>query len=147
MWCGAGDAGVLESGDLLSAQPNRSFNRFQQRFFTGPGVKPARVLREGDELEGFQVLETPGHAPGHLAFWRAADRVLIAGDVVTNEHVWTGLPGLREPPPIFTPDPVENRRSARRLGELAPAIVFFDHGKPLRDGEKFAAFSEGLTDA
>ena len=144
VWCGAGDAGVLASGDLLRAQPNRAFNRFQQRFFTGPGVKPARLLSEGDEVEGFEVLETPGHAPGHLAFWRAADRVLIVGDVVTNENVWTGLPGLREPPPIFTPDPVENRRSAQRLAQLEPATVCFDHGGPLRDGNKFTDFITGL---
>jgi hydroxyacylglutathione hydrolase len=143
-WCGAGDAGVLASGRIVEAQPDRLFNRFQQRFFAGPGVPVGRVLREGDELAGFEVLEVPGHSPGHLAFWRASDRVLMLGDVVTNENVWLGLPGLHEPPPVFTPDPARNRDSARRLADLHPALILFAHGQPLSDGARFQRFVAGL---
>src|SRR4051812_18414101 len=69
-WCGAGDVAALESGDIAASQPDCWFNRFQQRFFAGPPVQVARVLREGDDVAGFEVLEVPGHSPGHLAFWR-----------------------------------------------------------------------------
>ncbi len=141
IWCGEADADTMESGDILSAQPKHWFNRFQSRFFTGPGHRVARRLREGDEVAGFEVLETPGHAPGHIALWRASDRVLILGDVVTNQSVWTGISGLREPPRIFTPDPELNRESARRLALLEPRVVCFDHGKPLRDGRRFRDFA------
>jgi glyoxylase-like metal-dependent hydrolase (beta-lactamase superfamily II) len=143
-WCGEGDAGVLASGRIVEAQPDRLFNRFQQRFFAGPGVPVGRVLREGDELAGFEVLEVPGHSPGHLAFWRASDRVLMLGDVVTNENVWLGLPGLHEPPPVFTPDPARNRDSARRLADLHPALILFAHGPPLSDGARFQRFVADL---
>jgi glyoxylase-like metal-dependent hydrolase (beta-lactamase superfamily II) len=143
-WCGEGDAEVLESGDIVSAQPAHWFNRFQQRAFTGPGVPVARRLREGDRVADFEVLETPGHAPGHVALWREEDRVLILGDVVTNQNVWTGLPGLRQPPRVFTPDPALNRASARRLAALAPRLVCFDHGKPLSRPDRFGAFVDGL---
>ncbi len=27
-----------------------------------------RALAEGDEVAGFRVLDTPGHAPGHVAY-------------------------------------------------------------------------------
>jgi glyoxylase-like metal-dependent hydrolase (beta-lactamase superfamily II) len=143
-WCGARDAEVLASGRIVDAQPDRLFNRFQQRFFAGPGVPVARLLREGDEMSGFEVFEVPGHSPGHLAFWRASDRVLMLGDVVTNENVWLGLPGLHEPPPVFTPDPALNRDSARRLASLEPAVVLFAHGPPLSDGARFQRFVAGL---
>lgn len=144
IWCGERDADRMEAGMPTADQPDRAFNRFQQRFFAGPGHTVERRLREGDAVAGFEVLEVPGHAPGHLAFWRERDKVLLIGDVVTNENVWIGLPGLREPPPIFTPDQAENRRSARRLAALRPELVCFSHGKPLRDPGAFVKFVSSL---
>jgi hydroxyacylglutathione hydrolase len=90
------------------------------------------------------VLEVPGHAPGHIALWRERDRVLFAGDVVTNQNVWIGITGLREPPPMFTPDPQRNRESARRLAALRPKLVLFSHGPPLRDPEQLVRFAGSL---
>ena len=144
IWCGERDAERMERGEPSADQPDRLFNRFQQRVFAGPGHPVERRLREGDSVADFEVLDVPGHAPGHVAFWRETDRVLVLGDVVTNENVWIGLPGLREPPPIFTPDPAENRRSARRLASLEPALVCFSHGKPLRDTQRFVDFAGSL---
>lgn len=144
VWCGEGDVQTMESGNVAAAQPKRWFNRFQQRVFAGPGHPVAKALREGDEVAGFQVLETPGHSPGHITLWRQDDRMLIIGDVVTNENVWTGMPGLREPPLIFTPDPARNRASARKLAELEPSLVCFGHGAPLRDPQKFVRFVQSL---
>jgi glyoxylase-like metal-dependent hydrolase (beta-lactamase superfamily II) len=144
IWCGEHDAIRMETGTPTADQPDRWFNRFQQRVFAGPGHPVDRRLREGDEVGGFTVLETPGHAPGHVAFWREQDRVLVLGDVVTNENVWIGLPGLREPPPIFTSNPSENRRSAHRLAALKPALICFSHGKPLHDTDAFLRFVQGL---
>ena len=146
IWCGERDAERMEQGRPTDDEPDGLFNRFQARFFAGPGHPVARCLREGDTVADFTVLETPGHAPGHIALWRERDRVLLVGDVVTNANVWTGLPGLREPPPIFTPDPVTNLRSARRLGELKPSLVCFSHGKPLRDGPQFQDYAASLPD-
>jgi glyoxylase-like metal-dependent hydrolase (beta-lactamase superfamily II) len=56
--------------------------------------------------------------------------------------VLTGIPGLHEPKPYLTPDPEENRRSIRRLGELEPDLVLFGHGAPLRNPRKFVGFCE-----
>jgi hydroxyacylglutathione hydrolase len=68
----------------------------------------------------------------------------VLGDVLNNMDVITGFPGLHDPKPYLTPDPVENRRSARRLAALEPALVVFGHGAPLRDTGKFVKFVEGL---
>ena len=69
---------------LARSQPDHRLNRLAVRYWAGPGHPFDRRLREGDEVAGFTVLETPGHAPGHVAFWREADRVLILGDVLNK---------------------------------------------------------------
>jgi glyoxylase-like metal-dependent hydrolase (beta-lactamase superfamily II) len=131
-------------GAIKNTQAPGWLNRLQERYWTGPAHPVARALKEGDEVAGFTVLETPGHSPGHVAYWRESDRVLILGDVLNNMNVKTGIPGLHEPPRIFTPDPARNRQSIRRLAELRPALICFGHGAPLRAGEELARFVSQL---
>ena len=118
--------------------------RAQLRWWAGPAHPVARRLREGDEVGGFTVLDTPGHSPGHVSFWRAADRVLVAGDALFGRHPVTGRPGLHEPPDGFTLDPPANRAAIRRLAALEPAVVCFGHGPPLRDPAALPAFAAAL---
>jgi glyoxylase-like metal-dependent hydrolase (beta-lactamase superfamily II) len=103
-----------------------------------------RRLREADTVAGFEVLEVPGHSPGHVAYWRADDRTLICGDVLFNIRLPTLRAGLREPYRVLTADPARNRDSARRLAELRPELVLFGHGPPLRDPDAFAQFAGSL---
>lgn len=139
-WVGRADAQAAESGDLSGAMPATGMSKVSQRTFAGPGHRVERELVEGDDVGGFKVLETPGHSPGHVAFWRESDRALVLGDVVFGMNPFTGLPGLRPPFDFFTVDPAENRRSAQKLADLEPELVCFGHGPPLRDTEKFASF-------
>jgi glyoxylase-like metal-dependent hydrolase (beta-lactamase superfamily II) len=133
LWCGERDADAAEDGRLASRQPDHWANALSERAWAGPPHPVARRLREGDEVAGFTVLDTPGHSAGHISFWRGADRTLLLGDVLNNMNLFTGIPGLHEPPSFFTPDPVANRVSARRLAALEPELVCFGHGPPLRD--------------
>ena len=147
LWCGQGDVPAMETpGGVFNSQAPTWLNRLQRRFWTGPPHPVARALVEGDEVAGFTVLESPGHSRGHLAYWRESDRVLILGDVLNNMNVMTAVPGLHEPPAIFTPDPARNRESARRLAALRPALTCFGHGAPLRDPHKLADFVAQLPD-
>jgi hydroxyacylglutathione hydrolase len=140
-WVGGADADAAETPTLIrERQPDHPVARFYYRIFTGPGHPVDRSLVEGDEVAGFKVIDVPGHSAGHVAFWRESDRVLVAGDVLTNMNVWTGIPGLHEPKPYLTPDPAENRRSAKKLAPLEPELVLFGHGPPLRDPQKFVDF-------
>lgn len=120
-------------------------NWLMGRILPGPGHPVDRRLREGDEVAGFRVLDTPGHSAGHISLWRESDRTLICGDVFTNINTSTGLPGLHEPRPYFTPDPQRNRESMRRLAALEPALVCFGHGRPLRDPARLREFTTGLS--
>jgi glyoxylase-like metal-dependent hydrolase (beta-lactamase superfamily II) len=146
LWCGKGDAQGVETGRFDAQLPRSRLSRLSQRLFAGPPCSVGRRLVEGDQVAGFTVLEVPGHSPGHLAFWRPTDGVLILGDVVNHMNVLTGWPGLYEPPAAFTPSPRLNRKSARRLAALAPELICFGHGPPLDDTQPFVDFVHALPD-
>ncbi len=145
-WVPENDADAAENPRLIrERQPDRLINKVFWRTMAGPGHRVDRRLREGEEVAGFTVLEVPGHSRGHIALWREQDRTLILGDVLNSQDPLKGFPrGLRLPPDFFTPDPQQNRRSAKRLGELEPRLVLFGHGPPVRDTEKFVAFCRSL---
>jgi hydroxyacylglutathione hydrolase len=144
-WVGEGDVPLAEDPPKMwEFQPRHPFTRMAMKYWVGPGRPVDRKLREGDELAGFRVLDVPGHSPGHVAYWRESDRVLILGDVLNNVDVRTGVPGLHEPPWFLTADPAENRRSARKLATLEPRLTLFGHGPPLRHTRKFTDFVSGL---
>ncbi len=146
--CGALEADALASGAIGPLSPSNFFAQFVAKRMAGPACRVARRLTEGDEIGGFRVVGVPGHSPGHIAYWRESDRVLILGDVLTNMNLFTLQPGLHQPPGFFTVDPGQNRRSARRLVELGiePALVCFGHGPPLRDPKAFTNFILALPE-
>lgn len=47
-----------------------------------PEIPLGRRLTDGQQLDGFRVIHTPGHSPGHACF--AVDDVLLAGDQVLS---------------------------------------------------------------
>lgn len=99
-----------------------------------PAVPEAAALTPGETVgPDFVVLATPGHSAGHVSLWRERDGVLICGDVVNGMSLATTRPGLQEPPDLLTPDPVENRRSIRRLADLEPRLVLVGHGPPVKN--------------
>jgi glyoxylase-like metal-dependent hydrolase (beta-lactamase superfamily II) len=145
LWCGAADVDAAEDPRLIHERmPPGRLNRLQERYWTGPGHPVDRQLREGDTVGDYTVLDVPGHARGHVAFWRESDRTLIAGDVFNNMNVFTGMPGLHEPARMFTEDPARNRESMRELAALRPAVMVFGHGAPLRDPGKLQDFVDRL---
>ena len=145
---GADDRDATEKGKAVKKDP-----------FNTPGIsaiagllgdfKPVpvdRVLNEGDELAaGFTVIDTPGHSPGHVSFWRAEDKVLICGDVFFNMNLLTTVPGLHQPPGPFTFNPKLNRDSERRLADLRPSVVGFGHG-PVIDSDAATKLNDFVAD-
>jgi glyoxylase-like metal-dependent hydrolase (beta-lactamase superfamily II) len=85
------------------------------------------LVYEGSEVGGWQVIELPGHADGHLGFLR--DGVLIAGDHLLRRI--TPAIGLY---PESRPDPLGDYiASLERTIELAPRVVYPGHGEPIDD--------------
>lgn len=84
-------------------------------------------LREGDRVDGWEVVSLPGHADGHLCLVR--EGLLIAGDHLLPEI--TPAVGLY---PEGRPDPLgDYLESLERTIALAPRLAFPGHGEPIAD--------------
>jgi glyoxylase-like metal-dependent hydrolase (beta-lactamase superfamily II) len=143
--CHEDDVDAMEGRrPLQDAAPNHPVNRVIKRIWEGPPHPVGRVLREGDDVAGFRVVHAPGHCRGEVIFFRESDRVAICGDVIRNMSYATALPGIKEPPKIFTSDPAENRRSIRRLADLEPEMILPGHGPPVTDIDGFRRFVASL---
>jgi glyoxylase-like metal-dependent hydrolase (beta-lactamase superfamily II) len=119
-------------------------DRHGQRIWLGPPHKVERRLKDGDRVGDFRVLHAPGHTPGHVVYFRDADKVAIVGDLCSNQNPYTRQVRLAEPPAAFCTDHRENRRSIAKLLELNPSVVCMGHGPPLTDVAKLESFATGL---
>jgi glyoxylase-like metal-dependent hydrolase (beta-lactamase superfamily II) len=143
--CHADDVDAMEGRrPVQEAAPNNPCNRVIKRIWQGPPHEVGRVLSEGDEVAGFRVIHAPGHSRGEVIYFRDSDRVALCGDVIRNMSYATGLPGVKEPPDIFTYDPPENRRSIRKLAELNPRLILPGHGPAVTDIAAFERFVAAL---
>jgi hydroxyacylglutathione hydrolase len=143
--CHEDDVKAMEAtGPTQEAAESNLVNRVIRAIWEGPPHKVDRVLREGDEVAGFRVVHAPGHARGEVIFFRDSDRVAICGDVIRNMSYATGLPGIKQPPDVFTYDPAENRRSIRKLADLNPSLILPGHGPAVSDIAAFERFVASL---
>ncbi|MEJ2185487.1 MAG: MBL fold metallo-hydrolase [Gemmatimonadota bacterium] len=141
LWCGEGERHAVEAGDGSLLYPDwTSFMARLARRLAGPAHPVARVLHDGDTVGSFTVLETPGHTPGHLAFWRERDRSLVLGDVLFHRNPLTLRRGLAYPYRFLAYDYEANAAAARRLADLEPELMCFGHGEPLRGPIRLQSF-------
>ncbi len=128
-WISSGDAPPL--ADISTFLDWYGFSRAEQLFwepllrdqFHFRPRRPARFLIGGETINlcgvSVDVIATPGHTPGHLAFFFREASVLFAGDYdLTRFGPWYGdlYSGIDE-----------TRASIRRLRELPAAIVLTGH--------------------
>ena len=93
-------------------------------------VLPDELYVDGQQLpEGFIVVHTPGHTPGHISLLHRQRRLLIVGDALHNRGGKLGFPGA-----AFTPDMKNAERSvwklAKKYGDDFDVMVF-GHGPPI----------------
>ncbi len=102
---------------------------------TGSWPKLATVpdvrLAAGERVGSLEVVPSPGHSPGHVAFLDTRNRTLIAGDVFTSfgkvavtNHFYLRFPLAA----MATYDKAEDLRSARALRALEPRLLVVGHG-------------------
>lgn len=95
------------------------------------------VRLQGDERIGsLEVVTSPGHTPGHMAFLDTRDQTLIAGDVYTafgrvavTTHFYWRFPLAYG----ATWDKPTDLESARKLRALEPKLLVVGHGPATRD--------------
>ena len=99
---------------------------------TTPDVR----LVHGDRVGSLEVVASPGHSPGHVAFLDTRDGTLIAGDVFTtyggpavSNHFHLRFPLAA----MATWDKAKDLESARTLRALDPKVLAVGHGPALRD--------------
>jgi glyoxylase-like metal-dependent hydrolase (beta-lactamase superfamily II) len=94
-------------------------------------VTVTRPVEDGAELPGGWVaVHTPGHTPGHLAFWRPSTRVLIAGDALGSLHAGK----MRANTGYYSVSDEDVVRSVRKLAALQPDTICFGHGPEIVGG-------------
>ena len=109
-------------------------------------AQAARELNGGDRIGSLEVVFSPGHSPGHLAFLDTRDRTLIAGDVYSTIGgvATTTKPYWRFPLPGFiTWNGDVELESAKALRALEPARLAVGHGKTVDD--PIAAMDAAIT--
>ena len=88
-------------------------------------------------LPEWEVVETPGHTPGHVAFFRPRDAALLAGDAVTTMDLdsffdtITRSKSVCRPPVPATMNWPDARRSVELLATLRPSLIAAGHGLPM----------------
>src|SRR5215469_6845013 len=99
-------------------------------------TKPTILLHEGDRIGSLEVIATPGHTPGHVAFLDTRDRSLIAGDAYQTQGgvAVSGTFEILFPlPALATWHKGLALESARKLLALQPSLLDVGHGRMLAD--------------
>jgi glyoxylase-like metal-dependent hydrolase (beta-lactamase superfamily II) len=119
------------------------FMAFLSRFFPskttnlGDKVRALEPGRDAPGLEGWDWLHTPGHAPGHISFFRPTDRVLLAGDAFTTVNLDSFVSVVSKhqrvcrPPTPMTYDWHAAEISVRKLANFSPRTIGCGHGVPM----------------
>ncbi|HEY5002531.1 MAG TPA: MBL fold metallo-hydrolase [Ktedonobacteraceae bacterium] len=97
-------------------------------------TKPTQLLHEGDRIGSLEVIATPGHTPGHIAFLDTRDRALIAGDAfqtLGGVAVSGTLKLLFPLPALATWHKGLALESARKLLTYQPSLLAVGHGRVL----------------
>ncbi|MBV9357348.1 MAG: MBL fold metallo-hydrolase [Chloroflexi bacterium] len=97
---------------------------------TTPDVR----LTGGERIGSLEVVFTPGHTPGHVAFLDTRDRTLIVGDtyvtiggVAVFNHFILAFPIAA----MVTWDKQKVLESAQKLRGLNPSLLAVGHGRPV----------------
>lgn len=104
-----------------------------QRAFAGfskliVGIPEIETVADGDRFDDWEVLWTPGHDPGHICLWRAADGVLLCGDLLLPRYTPNIQPGFDGSDALG-----EFLASLERIEQLPVKLVLPAHGEPYTD--------------
>lgn len=98
-------------------------------------------MGNGDSVFDLQIIETPGHTPGHISVLDPVGGILVAGDALNGESG-----GVAGPNPQFSDDMDLANASVAKLAEFEYEIALFGHGEPVVAGasSQVATLAESL---
>ena len=85
-----------------------------------------QAVGDGDRVFDLEIVETPGHTPGHICVLDTAGGVLLAGDALVGQDG-----GVAGPPSNFTDDVPMADASVRKLATFDFETILFGHGDPV----------------
>ncbi|WP_460501830.1 MBL fold metallo-hydrolase, partial [Hymenobacter agri] len=128
---------------------------FMSRFFPTqlPNLEDRVQALDADDpstpfLMNWRWLHVPGHAPGQIAFFRDADRVLIGADAfATTNHdsvpaILIGKPDISRAGTPFNYDWQAAQKSVQTLAALEPKAIGCGHGPVITGPEAAAGLHE-----
>ena len=106
--------------------------------FPGAATKPTHLLSDAELYGSLRVVATPGHTPGHLAYFDERDGTLYAGDALVTlggeVNVFGFGPWFFPLGPLVTWHRPTALESARRLAELPIRRYAVGHGRIVEGG-------------
>lgn len=116
--------------------------------FSKVSTKPTRLLLEGERVGSLEVIASPGHTPGHIAFFDGRDGTLIAGDAFTSTAGLSTAGSFRllfPFPAMATWHKPTGLASALRLAGLGASRLAVGHGPVLENPA--AAMQQAIAEA
>ena len=112
-------------------------------FYAGEGDAPSirlpappTIVGDSDRVFDLNIVETPGHTPGHLTVHDPVSGILVAGDSLNG--VGSGVSGsdsgVGGANPRFSEDMAAAEDSIRKMAQLSFEVILFGHGEPLLEG-------------
>lgn len=133
--CGAGDAELVVGNRKPPLSVPKGVSQRLAGLLTPSVHTPVRALGDGDEVGGFEVVATPGHTPGHVAYYHEGLDAAFLGDLVRADDG-----ELELSPWLLSSDTSQLPGSVRRVLNRAPAFAAacVGHGDPIRSGGRAA---------
>ena len=123
-------AGAEEIPYIMGEKERVGLKKYISKIMKPKKPKLIKALKDGDEVNGVQVVETPGHTPGHICL--IYDDVLLAGDLVEERD------GLCIPYPVkWNWDTKVLFQSIHKLSIYPFGWVCMAHGEPVLRDELF----------
>ena len=91
--------------------------------------RPLLAVGDGDRVFDLEIIETPGHTPGHISVLDPVGGLLVAGDALNGE-----AGGVVGPNERFSSDLSLANASVVKLAGLEFETVVFGHGDPVVSG-------------
>ncbi len=128
LWVHADEAEPLEQGDdrVVFGMP-----ALREMCFSQLDIRPEtlsltvkRKLQDGEQLDlggsAWRVVHIPGHSPGCIGLYNAAEKILIPGDVVYADYAIGRFD-------LHGADPQQHKASLYRLAELEVEMLLPGH--------------------
>jgi glyoxylase-like metal-dependent hydrolase (beta-lactamase superfamily II) len=128
---------IVEGHSSRDLQPRSAILKLliklMSMLFKPTSIKVDELLSDGQSLpvlNGMQVIETPGHTPGHLSYYASTAGILFCGDSIVSEEN-----GLRGSTGANNWDQEKSDESVRRQAALGAHILCSGHGAVVMDVE------------